>query len=78
MSPPPPRVALMVARAWLEGPPSAIRVQLRWSADVTAGFDEIATFDEIASFADIDSACAQVRRCLEQFLSLGDDPVTSR
>jgi hypothetical protein len=62
----------MVARTWLEGPESAIRVQLRWSADVTGGFEEV------ASFADIDSACAEVRRCLEQFLSASDDPVTTR
>lgn len=71
MSPPMPRVALMVARTWLEGPEPVIRVQVRWSADVTGGFEEIATF------GDIDSACAEVRRCFEQFVVTGDDPVTS-
>jgi hypothetical protein len=71
MSPPLPRVALMVARTWLEGPEPALRVQVRWSGDVTGGFEEITTF------GDIDTACAEVRRCLEQFVVGGDDPVTS-
>jgi hypothetical protein len=52
----------MVARTWQEGPES-VRVQVRWSSDITGGFDETATF------ADIDGACAQVRRCFEQFIT---------
>jgi hypothetical protein len=55
----------------LEGPEPVIRVQVRWSIDVAGGFEEIVTF------GDIDSACAQVRRCFEQFVVKGDDPVTS-
>jgi hypothetical protein len=69
---PPSPVALLVVRVWLEGPPTEPRIQVRSTMDVAHGFDET------ASFGDPESACAQVRRCLKQFIASGDNRVTGQ
>jgi hypothetical protein len=66
---PPTRTGLIVIRAWLEDSTPALRVEVRFSADVAQ------RFDQTASFAHIDGVCVEVRRCLEQFLIAGDAAV---
>jgi hypothetical protein len=65
-----PRTGLLVVRIWLEGPPPALRAQVRFALDVDRGFEATATF------GDLDTACGAVRGCLEQFLAGSNGSVT--